>query len=323
MDDQGAGGSTRGDGTNSEPSRIRESSLPLTLLPHLVRGPQGASPQNTASLMDPNWPSQSSRSRSQDGSPFLPSPSHLLRQTESAFDYGPVILSRSLNASPVRVGPIFEGGPNSSPPVVVLPRPLPPVDDDEPPNPTMDRSMVGHSYLPMTRSMSTSPLESHSRSYSHVPPYGRQPASRTPQPPQHPSRQAVTSPGIQDVLMEDVGVLPQPEVPVRPPRDPYTELRHSPGFTQEQRRGRTDVRGTRTSRGQRTQVQTQDHRMTFEQGRTEGFLRDPQRQTEPFSSQSIRGTLQIFPLISAFSLQCPVCGIYRIRSCEFPDPIFS
>jgi len=135
----------RGDSTNSEPSRTRESSLPLTLLPHLVRGPQGASLPNTASLMDPNWPTRSSRSRSQDNARILPSPSHLLRQTESTFDYGRVILSRSLNASPVRVGPIYENNNdlNSPPPVVVLPRPLPPVDDDEPPNPRSEERRVG------------------------------------------------------------------------------------------------------------------------------------------------------------------------------------
>ena len=139
---------------------------------------------------------------------------------------------------------------------------------------------------------------------------GRQATSRTPQPPQPPPRRSGLSPGIQDVFMEDVGVLPQPEVPVRPPRDPYAELSHSPGFAQEQRRGRSEVRGTHASRAQRTQVQGQDHLMDLEQEQAGRSMRDSQRQVEPFPSQMIRGTWAIFPL--DFDALVSVSGGWRL-----------
>ncbi|KAF9648185.1 hypothetical protein BDM02DRAFT_3129260 [Thelephora ganbajun] len=259
MDDQGAGGSSRSNRTNPERRPVRESSLPATLLPHLYHAPRHISSPGIAPLTVPDWPNQSTRSRSQDHGRSLPSPSHLLRQTESTFDYDHVILSRSLDASPVN--PTFVTNPDLPPPRLALQRPLPPVDD--PPQSTRDRPMGGYSY-PMTRSMSTSPFESPSRSYSHASPYGHEPVLRTPQPPQLPSRRSGSSPGIQDVFMEDVGVLPQPEVPIRPPRDTHAELRHSPGFAQEQRRGRSEVRATYTSQ------------------------RVLQRQVEPLPSQSTR-----------------------------------
>lgn len=291
MDDQGAGGSSRRSGTNTGRRPVRESSLPTTLLPHLYHAPRDTSPQRFAPLTVPDWPSQSSRSRSQDYGRSLPSPSHLLRQTEPTFDYDHVISSRSLDASPVNPSPVTN--PDLPPPRLILQRPTP-VDD--PPHPRRDRSMGGYSYPSGTRSMSTSPYESHFRPYSHAPQYGRERMSWTPLPPQPPSRQTVSSPGIQDVFMDDVGVLPQPEVPVRPPRDPYAELRHSPGFAQEQRRGRSEFRITHTSRAQHLQVQVQDHRLARERGHAEGSQREPQRQIEPFPSRSIRGTHPVFPL---------------------------
>ncbi|KAF9781877.1 hypothetical protein BJ322DRAFT_250404 [Thelephora terrestris] len=250
MDDQGAGGSSRDKGTNPEGRHIRESSLPATLRQHLYNGPKYTSSPSIAPLMVPNWPNQPTRSRSQDHGRSLPSPSHLLRQTESAFDPDPIILSRSL---------------------------------------------------------------------------GRQTTSLTPQPPQPPLRRTGPSPGIQDVFMEDVGVLPQPEVPVRPPHDPFAELSHSPGFAHEQRRGRTEVRGTHTSRGQRTQVQAQDHLMDLEQGRAGRPLRDPQRQVEPFPSQLIRDrrpptTYPTNPFEEPLRLQLPPSHSQRQQVHHQPQP---
>ena len=286
MDDQGAGGSSRGNDTYPE---RRESSLPPTLRPHLYHAPRHASSQIIAPLVVPDWPNQPIRSRSQDHGRFLPSPSHLLRQTEPTLDYDRVILSRSLDASPVSLP--FVTNPNLPPPRLVVQRPLPPVD--VPPHSTRDHPMGGDSYPPVTRSMSMSPYGSHSHSHFHAPPYGREPTSRIPQPPQPPFRRAERSPGIQDVSMEDAWALPQPEVPVRPPRDPYAELRHSPGFAQEPR-GRSEGRTTQTSHAQRSQIQVQDRRATLEQGFAEGSQREPQRQIEPFPSQPIRGTPGFF-----------------------------
>lgn len=280
MDDQGAGGSSRGSGQNPHERPIPESSLPSTLLPHLCRSPT----ERTFDVLD--WPNQPTRSRSQGHGQSLPSPADILRQTESN-----VILSRSLDASPVN--PSLMSNLNLPPPRFALDRLLPPLEHRA--DWTRDRSMGGYSYPPVTRSMSTSPYEPQSHSYSHAPPHRRGPTSRTPQPPQPPLRQSGPSPGIQDVFMEDVGVLPQPEVPVRPPRDLHAELRHSSGFEPEQRRGRSDVRATHTPRTHRSQIQVQDHRITHEQSHAEGSQRDPQRQTEPFPSQLTRGTCLVFP----------------------------
>ena len=279
---------------------MRESSLPPTLLPHLYHAPRNAGSPRIAPLIVPNSPNQPTRSRSQDHGRSLPSPSHLLRQTEPTFDYDRVILSRSLDASPVN--PPFATNPNLPPPRVALERSRPLVDHLT--HPTRDRSMGGYSYPPVTRSMSMSPYESSSRLYSHAPPYGHGPTSRTPQPPQPPSRQVGLSPGIQDVFMEDVGVLPQPEVPVRPPRDPHAELRHSPGFAQEQRRGRSEVRVTHTSRTHRPQIQARDYRVTREPNHAEGSQRDPLRQIGPFPSQSIRGMHLVFSCLPTPSVWC-------------------
>ena len=269
---------------------MRESSLPQTLLPHLYHAPRHTNSVIIAPLMVPDWHSQPTRSRPQDYGRSLPSPSHLLRQTEPTHDYDHVILSRSLDASPIN--PIYVTDPDLPLPRLVVQRLPSPVDD--PPHSTRDRSMGGYPYPPTARSLSTSPYGSHSRSYLHALPYGHEPTSRTPQPPQPPSHQVGPSPGMQDVFMEDVGVLLQPEVLVRPPRDPYAELRHSPGLAQEQRRGRSEVQATHTSRPQRPQIQTQDHRAAHEQGYVGGFQRDPQHQVGSFPSQSIRGMCLVF-----------------------------
>jgi len=295
MDDQGAGGSSKGRRTDPERRPIRESSLPQTLLPHLYHAPRNTSSPTIAPLMIPDWHNQPTRSRPQNNGRSLPSPSHLLRQTEPTHDYDHVILSRSLDASPIN--PIFVTDPDLPLPRLVLQRP--PSSFNVPPHSTRDHPAGGHSYPPSTRSMSTSPYGSHSRSYLHAPAYGHGPTSRTPQPPQPPSRQAGHSPGIQDVFMEDVGVLTQPEVLVRPPRDPYAELRHSPGFAQEQR-GRSEVQATHTSRAQLSQIQAQDHRVAYEQGHVGGSQRDPRHQVESFPSQSIRGMCLLFFLAPKF-----------------------
>lgn len=311
MDDQGAGGSSRGNDTYPERRQMRESSLPPTLRPHLYHAPRHANSQRIAPLVIPDWPNQPARSRSQDHGRSLPSPSHLLRQTESTLNHDHVILSRSLDASPVN--PSFATNPDLPLPRLVVQRPLPPVD--VPPHSTRDYIMSGYLYPPVTRSMSMSPYGSHPHSHSRAPPYGREPTSRTPQPPQPPSRQTERSPGIRDASMEDAWVfLPQPEVPVRPPRDPYAELRPSPGFTQEQRRGRSEVRGTHTSHAQHPQSQAQDLRVILEQGYVEGPQRDPQRQTEPFPSQPIRGKSGSFS-----RSQHPECDTYPVVTIPSPS----
>lgn len=308
MDDQGAGGSPRGSDTNPEGRVIRESSLPATLLPHLYHGPQHSSFQRIAPLMDVDWPNRPNRSRSQDRGRSLPSPSHLLLQTEPRPNYDRVTLSRSLDASPVN--PVSVNAPASLLPRLIFQRPLQPADVDDPPHSTVDRPPDRYSFPPVSRSSSTSPIGLHRHPYSIALPYGFQPRLQTPQPPRPPSRRAGTSQGIQDVLSEDVGVLPQPEMPIRPLGDPYAG---SPGFTQEQRRGRSEVRVTNTSRAQRTQVQTQDRRMAVEHGRVERHPRDPQRQVEPFPSRSIRGTCPVFfPLV-------PASPVYRFGSWDFID----
>jgi hypothetical protein len=287
MDDQGAGGSPRDSGTNPERRQIRESSLPSTLLPHLYHAPRHSTSQRIAPLMDIGWPNHPTRSRSRDRGRSLPSPSHLLLQTEPMFNYDCITLSRSLDASPVN--PVSVNNPGLPLPRLELQSLSPPVDVDGPPRSTVDRPMGRYSYLPISRSMSASPLESHRHSYSHRP-------SRTPQPLRPPSRRAGPSPGIQDIFTDDVGVLPQPEMPIRPLGDPYAELGRSPVFPQEQRRGRSELLATHASRLQRTQVQTQRHRAVLEQGPVEGLPRDPQRQVERFPSQPIRGTCSTFPL---------------------------
>jgi hypothetical protein len=174
MDDQGAGGSSRGNDTYHERRPMRESSLPPTLRPHLYHAPRHASSQRIAPLAVPDWHNPPTRSRSQDHGRSLPSPSHLLRQTELTLNHDHVILSRSLDASPIN--PPFVTNPNLPPPRPVVQRPLSPADD--PPHSTRDHPMGGYSYPPMARSMSTSPYESHFHSHSHTFPYGREPTSR-------------------------------------------------------------------------------------------------------------------------------------------------
>ena len=295
MDDQGAGGSQED---------IDREGLPEILQPLLYDAPRYASFQRIPPPMVLDWPSQPTRSRSQDHGRSLPSPSRLLRQTESTFD-DHVVLSRSLDASPVN--PILLNNRDLPLPRLVVQRPPPPPVNG-PPHSTRDHSMGGYSYTPMTRSMSTSPYGSHSRPYSHAPPYGPEPTARTPQPLQSPSRQVGPSPGIQDVFMEDAWPLPQPEVPVRPPRDPYAELRGSPGFVREQR-GRSEIRANHTSHMQRLQVQDRDYQVDLEQGRVEGSQRDLQRQLESFPSRSIRGTCLVLPLRS---------DVWRVNSWDPP-----
>ena len=309
MDDQGAGGSSRGGGTNPDRSQIRESSLPSTLLQYLYDGPRHSTSQRIAPLMDIPWPNHPTRSHSRDRGRSLPSPSHLLLQTGPRFDHDRVILSRSLDASPVN--PVYIHNPDSPLPRLGLQRQLPPVGIDDPPRPPVDRPMGRYSHPPISRSMSASPLESYRRPHSHVPQHGSQSTSRTPQPLRPPSRQVGPSSGVRDALIDDVGVLPQPEVPDRTLGELYAEMGRSPGFSPVQRRGRSEVRATHTSRPQRTQVQTQGRRMIVEQGPVEGFLRDPQRQVEQIPSRPIRGTCPARPLVFV-SL---VNGVYRFGSC--------
>lgn len=173
MDDQGAGGSSRANDTNRKALPVRQSSLPPALIPLLIT--EGKDPPP----MHPNWPNPLVRSRSQGGS--LPPPSQLFaEQTELPRNPDHTVLSRSVDASPVNPASWTN---QDLPPARFLPTPLPPVND--PLQPTMNHPIMGgHSYPPMTRSMSTSPFESHSRSYTHAPPYTRYPTSRTPQPPQ-------------------------------------------------------------------------------------------------------------------------------------------
>jgi hypothetical protein len=180
MDDQGAGGSLRGSGTNPHRQPVRESSLPPTLLQHLYHAPRHPSSPRIAPLIAPGWPSQPTRPRSQNHGRSLPSPSHLLRQTESTFDYDQVILSRSLDASPV--GPVLATNPNLPPPRLVPERSLPLAGN--PVHSTRDHSTGW--YPPLARSMSTLPYEPRSRPYSHAPPYGHGLTSWSPQPPQPP-----------------------------------------------------------------------------------------------------------------------------------------
>lgn len=265
MDDQGAGGSSRGSDTSPERRQFRESSLPSTLLPHLYHAPRDSGSQRIAPLMGPDWSNRHARSRSQDPGRSLPSPSHLL-----------------------------------------------PADIDDPTRSGVDRR---YSHPPISRSTSASPSEPHRLPYPRVLPYGLQSTSRTPQPPRPRSIQAGISPRIRDVFIEDVGVLPQPEMPVRPLGNPYADLGRSPAFSQEQRRGGSEVRVTHTSRPQRNQIQTQDHR----QSGVEGLLRDPQRQVEPFSSQPIRGTRQFFLLVSTL----PVYGVSCFGSCDYLFSVLS
>lgn len=297
MDDQGAGGSSRGSDTDPERRQIRESSLPSTLHPYLYHGPRQSSSQRIAPLMDPDWHNNPAGSRSHDRGRSLPSPSHLLHQVRLMSDYDRGTLSRSLDASPVNPIPVC--APNIPLPRLILQSPLPPVDVDEPLRSAVDRSMGRSSYPPMSRSMSKSPLESHHHFYSHIPPYGLQSTSRTPQPLRPPSSRAGPSPGIRDVLVDEVWVLPQPGMPVRSLGDPNAELGRLPGVSQEQRRGRSEVRATHTSRMQRSQIQTRDHPTTLEQGRVEELVRDPHRQVELFPSQPIRGTCPDSPLGSS------------------------
>lgn len=318
MDDQGAGGSSRASDQNPHRRPLRESSLPPTLLPHLYHAPRHGSSPRIAPLIVPDWPNQSTRSRSQDHGRSLPSPSHLLRQTESTLDYDRVILSRSLDASPVN--PAYVPNLNLPPPRIVLERSRPLVDHSA--HSTRDRPMGGYPYPPVTRSTNTSPYEHQPRSYSHAPLYGHEPTSRTPQPLQPPPRRVGPSPGIRDVFMEEIGVLPQPEVPIRPLRDPHAELRHSPEFAQEQRRGRSEVRATHTSRTHRSQIQVQDYRVTYGQSHAEGSQRDLHRQMEPFPFQLIRGTYLVFSLSP--NVQCAAFVALALVVPPSPfDPVIS
>lgn len=202
---------------------MRESSLPPTLRPHLYHAPRHASSQRIAPLIVPDWPNQLIRSRSQGHGRSLPSPSSLLGHPERQLGYEHVILSRSLDASPVN--PPLATDPDLPPPRLVVQRPPAPVYN--PPYSGRDHSMGGHSYPPGMRSLSTSPYGSHTHSHPHLLPYGREPTSRTPQPPQPTSHQARLSPGIQDVFMEDVWVLPQPQ-PQQPAR--FSQLLSGPGY---------------------------------------------------------------------------------------------
>lgn len=282
MDDQGAGGSSRGSGTNPEGRPIRESSLPPTLIPHLYDGPRHTSSQGIAPPIGSDWLNHHA-SRWHDRGRSLPSPSHLLLQTEPTFDYDRVTLSRSLDASPVNS--ISASDQDLPLPRLVLRRPLPPVDVDELPRSTADHSRGRYSFPPMSRSMSTSPLESNRHSHTDAPTYGLEPTSRTPQPPRPLSRPGGPSPEIRDVFSEDIGVLPQPRTPVRPLGDPYAELGRPPGFSHEQRRGRSEIRTNHTPRAPRIQIEPQARG----RGRVEEFLRVMQRQVDPSSSQPIRG----------------------------------
>ena len=124
--------------------RERESSLPPTLRPHLYHAPRHTSSHGIAPLVVPNWTSQPTRSRSQDPGRFLPSPSHLLRQTEPTLDYDPVILSRP--ASPIN--PPFVTNPDLPPPRLVVQRSLPLLDD--PPHSIRDHPMGGLERRPST-----------------------------------------------------------------------------------------------------------------------------------------------------------------------------
>ena len=191
---QGTGGPSKGSDTNPDEYEIRESSLPPTLLPYLYPGPRGIPPRREG-----DWLTSPPRSRSQDHGRSLPSASHLLRQTESTLEYDLVISSRSLNASPVN--PILAGNQNLRPPRILLQGPTPSTVIDNP------------------------PFEPHpSSSRSHLPPYIPQQRSRTPHLLQPPSRRAESSSGIQGILMEDSRMLPQSDVPVRPPHDQYSEI---------------------------------------------------------------------------------------------------
>jgi hypothetical protein len=295
MDDQGAGGSSRGRGTYLDIRPMRESSLPPTLLPHLYHAPRHTNSPGFTSLIVPDWSNQPTRSRSQEHGRSLPSPSHLLRQTGPILDYDHVILSRSLDASPIN--PDSVTSLNLTLPRLVLDGPFPSVD--RPIRSTRDHPADGYPYPSATGSTSTSGWEL--RPFSHPLPYGRDSTTRTPQPPQQQSRQAESSPGIPDVFTEVVGVLPQPEVPVRPPRDPYAELRYYPGFAREQSRGRSEVGEAHASRAQHSQVQTQGLRVAHEQGRVEGS------QTDLFPSQSIRGAYLFLPLPP--NVQCVLRGV--------------
>ena len=70
MDDQGAGGSSRGSDTNPQE---RQSSLPPTLLQHLLEAPTLAHSPRIAPLVSPDWPNLPTRSRSQGYDLPLPS----------------------------------------------------------------------------------------------------------------------------------------------------------------------------------------------------------------------------------------------------------
>lgn len=110
MDDQGAGGSSRRDDTDLAWGPRRESSLPLTLRPHLYHGPRHTSFPGIAPLVVPNLPHRPDRPLSQGLGRSLPSPSSLLRETEFTFDHDSVILSRSLDTSPIN--PPFVANPD-------------------------------------------------------------------------------------------------------------------------------------------------------------------------------------------------------------------
>ena len=77
MDDQGAGGSSRGRDTNPK----RESSLPPALIQHLIAAPTVPHSPLIAPLVSPGWHNHPPRSRSQGYDLPLPSPSHLSQLT--------------------------------------------------------------------------------------------------------------------------------------------------------------------------------------------------------------------------------------------------
>ena len=110
MDDQGAGGSSRRDDPDPARGTRRESSLPPTLRPHLYHGPRYTSFPGIAPLVVPNLPHRPDRPHSQGHGRSLPSPSNLLRETEFTFDHDSVILSRSLDTSPIN--PPFIANPD-------------------------------------------------------------------------------------------------------------------------------------------------------------------------------------------------------------------
>lgn len=201
-------------------------------------------------------------------------------------DTKPGTQRRHASSLPETLLPHLYDSPRDSGSQIIAPLMVP----DLPNGPIRSSSPNRVQSLPIRSQILDQSLESHRHSYSHIPPL------RTLQPPRLSPRHTGPSPGVEDVFDGDVGVLLQPDMPIRPLGDPYVPLRRSPGFYQVQRRSGTEARAIDTSRGERTQTQPRDHRIGLEQGRSDGPLRDPQRQVERFPPHPIRGTRSNFPL---------------------------